>query len=510
MILSISLVLAVSVDTNKDDYNGGETVSISVNQCTGTSILKIVNPGLNIVDIKAGSDSWSTSYNTLSDSASGKYTITVSCEDGSTNANFCVDDPGCLGLQTQSNDNQTTSGTGTGTGTGSGLSCNPQFSCSSWSYCNNELKQTRDCTDLNACEQPRQESRDCSQCDESWICSQWSQCSNGLNTRDCYDEHDCGTVLLKPDLQKSCQASSTPGPQPVRISNQLPPPSYAKPQELSGFAKFWNDYKLLVIIGLLGIIILLIIILLLIHFLKPKHYAYNMDELKKWVSKERTMGTSNEDIRSILKQHTGWKDKEIDAAFESLRPEPMPKQKPISTAPIAAKTSLPEYTAAREEATIMINNVPVKSKTTPAEPVGKLVNKPVKKLVQKKPVVKKMKRFSGSRTVFRKTVKNETIPKKITVAPERAPPKRVAWRKHKAKKSVKVHKKTAAKKPAKSKSVKKSTKISKIKKSSQKGSTVTTTTTTTVKKVSRGKRKSSKPKKEVVRTVKTVVKKKKK
>ena len=44
------------------------------------------------------------------------------------------------------------------------------------------------------------------------------------------------------------------------------------------------------------------------------------DELKEWIRKEEAMGTSKEDIRTILKDNTGWEDEEIDEAFSELNP----------------------------------------------------------------------------------------------------------------------------------------------------------------------------------------------
>jgi len=500
----ISLVSAVNVETNKDDYDSGETVAIDVTQCTGTSILKIINSGFNVVDIKSGMNSWSASYNTLSDSSDGKYTITVDCDDGSANTNFCVDDPGCLDTQIQDDEEDETS-----PGSG-GLFCTPQWSCSTWSFCNKDLQQTRDCTDLSGCELPRQEFRGCSQCDESWICSIWSQCSNGVNLRNCFDEHECGTSILKPGLQKSCQAASASGPQPRQISNQLPPPSFAQPQaQSSGLQKFWEEYKAILVLGTLSLVILVIIVLLLIHFLKPKHFAYNLHELKEWVRKESAMGTSKEDIRAILKQNTGWKDQEIDAAFESLRPVPMPKQKPIQPKQLQPKqllppekSSLPEYTAAKEEPTVKIDNRPVFQVTMPSS----------QKQAQK-PAVRKRVKFSEERTLFKKKMKPRIIIPEARTPPKRIVKRKHAARKHAAKRSMKAHKKTLPKKSAE-KEPAASVKVTESKKSSKKNAgTTTTTTTTTVKKTTLGPKgksakKSSKPKEEVVKTVKTVVKKK--
>ena len=44
----------------------------------------------------------------------------------------------------------------------------------------------------------------------------------------------------------------------------------------------------------------------------PKKIAYNVNELNQWIKKEKEMGTSDVDIRQILKQNTGWTDEEVE------------------------------------------------------------------------------------------------------------------------------------------------------------------------------------------------------
>lgn len=506
-----SLVVASSLESSKTDYSRPEKVALSIS-CSGDWVVQVFNaktPVPEMVDVSAGKGSSSFSYNTASDSSDGKYLASLSCEDQTTDqVNFCVDSPGCLKTQVQDDKKDEPLDQGKSSG-GGGVSCAPQWSCSQWSYCSKDLQQTRDCVDLNNCELPRQEFKECSQCDESWVCSEWSECSNNLNRRNCFDEHQCDTGLLMPDLQKSCQQTIPSGYQPSRISQDMPPPYIAPPQvQPSGFKMFWQDYKLLLILGLLILIILITIILLLVHFFKPKHVAYNLDELKVWVRKERAMGTSNEDIRALLKQHTGWKDKEIDAAFESLRAEPVQKQKPqqvksqLQSQPLPKsqpeKPSLPEYTAAKEEPTVKIDNVTVFQAAAPSS----------QKLIQKRPAVRKMMKFSAERTLFkRKKPTRILVPATTTPPKKKRRRKRIVYRKpagHEVKKEN-IPKKEAVK----------SVKVTESEKSSKKNEGVTTTTTTTtVKKMTLGPKgrpakKLSKPKEEVVKTVKTVVKKSK-
>ena len=54
------------------------------------------------------------------------------------------------------------------------------------------------------------------------------------------------------------------------------------------------------------------------HFIPKGRMVFNADELKEWIKKEQAMGTSNDDIRQILANHTGWKEKEIHEAFSEL------------------------------------------------------------------------------------------------------------------------------------------------------------------------------------------------
>lgn len=306
-LLSLSLVAAVDVSTDKLEYDSGQTVTATITDCVGTSIVEFKNPSGMVVDVKSGQGSWSASYNTLSDSEDGKYTVSATCTNGAVQNNFCVDAPGCVPST------QTTT-----TAPGGGTTCTPNWSCNEWSFCDPTLTQTRSCTDLNNCQAAKDESRSCEACQESWVCSVWTECSAGSQTRACYDEHFCETTVSKPALQKGC-AQADPFPSPARVSAQLPPPYVPAPVVPQSFlSKLWNNYKFY-IIGGLAAIVLAAAIMLTIYFLAPKKVAYNINELKQWVRKEKQMGTSDADILQILKQHTGWTDEEIDMAFEGLK-----------------------------------------------------------------------------------------------------------------------------------------------------------------------------------------------
>lgn len=316
-LLSFSVVAAVdvSVSTNKLEYSGGQTVTATISNCIGTSIVEFRNPSGNLVDIKTGTGSWSTTYNTLSDSEDGKYAVSATCTNGAAQDNFCVDAPGCIpSTQTTTPPNQTT----TTTGSGGGTSCNPNWSCSDWSFCGPALTQTRSCTDLNGCQAAKEESRSCAACQESWVCSIWNSCSAGSQARVCYDEHECGTAGNKPALQKGC-SQADPFPAPAKVSTKLPPPYVPPPVAQQSFlSTLWDDYRWH-IIGGLAAVVLAVMIMLMIYFLMPKKVAYNINELKQWVRKEKELGTSDADIREILKQNTGWNDDEIDLAFEGSK-----------------------------------------------------------------------------------------------------------------------------------------------------------------------------------------------
>jgi len=314
-LLTLSLAAAVEVSTNKIGYTGGETVTATIADCQGTSIVKFLSSGGMLVDIKSGQNNWQTTYNTLSDSSSGKYTVDATCTNGNAAAKFCVDSAACAEEVTvqQETTQQETTPQEKKKGADS---CLPDWSCSTWSFCGPDQTQKRSCTDRNNCQAAKTETRPCAPCQESWICSLWSDCQGGLHNRACFDEHQCLTTNYKPVLQKGCDALPV-GPEPDRISFELPPP-FPPAQAQVTKEGFWDKYSNY-IIGLLAAIVLAALIAVAIHYLKPKKVAYNINELKEWVRKEKEMGTADFDIREILKHNTGWTDDEIDIAFESLR-----------------------------------------------------------------------------------------------------------------------------------------------------------------------------------------------
>lgn len=246
-LLSMSLVLAVSVTTDKNDYSEGETVKIILGTCAETSIVKIIDPSGNLVDIK--SNEVEMTYNTLSSSASGKYTVFVTCSDGATKDFFCVDSPSCFNPVD--------------------AACISDNQCSGWSFCTTStVKQNRTCTDKNNCKPDVVETRECGSCAESWVCSEWGECSQGVNFRICQDENLCSSEFSKPTLQKSCTEADSSGMPPTYISTTFNPPAnddiFVEPEE-----SFWGKYKLFILIPLI-LILIAVIILISLHFLKPK------------------------------------------------------------------------------------------------------------------------------------------------------------------------------------------------------------------------------------------------
>ncbi|MDO8510902.1 MAG: hypothetical protein Q7S55_01930 [Nanoarchaeota archaeon] len=282
LLLSLSLVTAVNVSTDKTDYSSGEIVMATIGSCLGTSITKFTNPDDNLVDIKSGEGNWSTTYNTASDSAKGKYTVSTSCSNGLAQANFCVDAPGCLEVEEV---------------------CVPDFDCGEWSACGVDELERRTCTDKNNCEADKEETQACTAaCQESWTCLSWSACQNGIQTRTCFDQNNCGTALNKPAGQQSCQEFPAPAPTPA-----LAEPA----EEESFFAK----NKGLVIAVVLSAVLL---VLGLLYFFKWRGKGVDFAEVEEWMSSEREKGTSDEDIRIAL-QKRGWEEKDIKAAFKKLK-----------------------------------------------------------------------------------------------------------------------------------------------------------------------------------------------
>ena len=342
VLLLSSLALAdVSLTTN-DNYAAQTQVTFS-GTCSAPfvpvafQVSGAAEPWVDQASADA-SGAFSTKYTTLSQ---GTYTLYVTCNAESTSKSFCVGDS-CSG---------TTGGTNPGSGSpssssGGGGYCQAEYSCGTWSFCGANLNQSRICYDQSNCKkEPKTEVRECLPCEESWICSEWSSCYNSVQKRTCVDEHYCTTKTYQPSAQKACSATVAAGPAPKSISNDIPPPSFdqfssqpdvEQPAPVASkfsFQNIWDDYMVWILSGVGGLIILVIVILLILHFVRAKPVVFNHDELQDWIKKERSMGTSDDDIREILADHTGWKEEEVQKAFSDLGSKPTSGQQPPATPP---------------------------------------------------------------------------------------------------------------------------------------------------------------------------------
>ncbi|MAF13587.1 MAG: hypothetical protein CMI53_01705 [Parcubacteria group bacterium] len=201
--------------------------------------------------------------------------------------------------------------------TGGGGSCQSVWDCGAWSFCNKDLQQTRTCTDSKHCNVPKNkpnETQSCLACEESWICNNFQNCADGKSyCTNVIDEHACGTAKLKPSPKAQCK-DGTKGyvaPAPAKPPKTTPP-TIQKPAP-----SFWDQYMLWIILIPSVILLIIIIVLLILHFRKP-HVVYNLNELEDWIKLERNAGTGDVDIRKILHDQTGWKEKDINDAFGAL------------------------------------------------------------------------------------------------------------------------------------------------------------------------------------------------
>jgi len=283
ILLSLSLVSAVNVSTDKTEYSSSELVTANIASCLGTSITKFINPDGNLVDIKSGEGNWSTTYHTASSPVKGKYTASASCSNGLSQTNFCVNAPGCLIEEEQ---------------------CSPDWDCLEWSACGVDKLERRTCIDKNDCELDREESQACTAvCQESWSCSDWSDCSAGSQSRTCNDANFCGTTVYRPTLERTCQEVVVPS-----TTGTLP--------ELPSEESFFQKYGLAILI--ISIIIVLAIMGILVYYFYYLNPKKDLGEVKDWIRKEQEKGVSDDHIQSVLEEQ-GWDEKDINAAFKKLK-----------------------------------------------------------------------------------------------------------------------------------------------------------------------------------------------
>ncbi len=356
---------AVEVNVNGGpDFDRGVIVTSVITGCPGIANLKITSPEPRLVYVNQDNTlNWNSNYNTNSNAQKGKYTITVACIDGTQDTTeFCVESPGCTNGQgnnipvqnnqpignnnqpaNQNNNNAGGGGDGSGGGGGGGRPrCQSVWECNPWTFCTEMLVQTRDCFDKNRCAEPKIESRGCVPCRESWACGAWANCESNVEKRTCIDDFDCGTKTIKPIEERRCGEPDY-GPQPARISDQIVPPGQVggrnnvNPKitgtiqsELEEKTPFWVEYKVILILIVIAMIIVGIIILFF-HFHKkaqPK-VVYSHDAIVEWIKKERAAGSTDMEIKTILKENTGLNQDEIALALTSAS----------STTPIPARAT---------------------------------------------------------------------------------------------------------------------------------------------------------------------------
>lgn len=306
--LTIPLALAgTTVQTSTQISALGEAVVIS-GSCSVSSIavgLEALLKGKTVWFDQAASGSDNKYSVSFVPPQKGTYTLYAACQgDSSVTSTLCVG-------TAQECAAQATPPAATPPSGGGG--CIPTWKYSDWSFCNATLKQSRIVTDTSSCRKPQKmEARNCTVCEESWTCSGWSECVDSLQQRTCTDDRECGTTVKKPDEQRFCQEEIIPPeisqPLPIQPPPKKPtPPAPAEPS-------FWEQYGLYVVgIPLALIILALIIWLLFLLLRKRKKLVYDPEEVRLWAKKERATGTSDEDVRQIIGDYTGWSKERIEA-----------------------------------------------------------------------------------------------------------------------------------------------------------------------------------------------------
>lgn len=311
----IFAVTATTVQTDKTTYEPGETVTIS-GVCASPAVpvgLRALLDGETVWFDQVTTDSSHGFIGFFLPTQKGKYTITAACqsETGSSTEITVADSVAPQGQPPA--DGPSGGGPG-GSNGGGGGGCTPLWEYSAWSKCNAALQQTRTAIQvktkcINAKPKEKDLVRSCEVCEEDWTCSGWSACVSGVQNRDCVDDSQCGTTLLLPKTTQSCE-----------VSAGLPPPSKKPflPDLGEKIGSFWDDYKLWIIGVPLSIVVLLLLILLF-HALFKKKVVYDEQEVTQWARKERTAGTSVEDVKEIIHQYTHWKKEKIEQILRGLK-----------------------------------------------------------------------------------------------------------------------------------------------------------------------------------------------
>lgn len=321
LLLLIPLALAVTtVQTDASSYKSGETVTIS-GVCSSPSVpvgLRALLDGETVWFDQATSDASKSYVSQFVPPQKGKYIITAACQgDNAVTTEITVADASTTPTDTGGDSPTTPSsgGNGGGGGGGGGSGCTPEWVYSAWSKCGADLQQTRTAEQVKtkcANVKPKQADlvRACAQCEESWTCGEWSACVGSFQSRDCFDDTQCGTFALQPETTRSCYVAP-------QVQQQTPSKPFF-PQVTQAVSTFWDDYMYWIIGVPIGILLLILLIILL-RLLFRKKVVYDDAEVKAWARKERQAGTPIEDVKDIVHQYTHWDRAKIDLLLSGLK-----------------------------------------------------------------------------------------------------------------------------------------------------------------------------------------------
>ncbi|MDP3990376.1 MAG: hypothetical protein Q8Q01_04175 [archaeon] len=152
------------------------------------------------------------------------------------------------------------------------------------------------------------DTEDSEDCRSSWVCTEWNDCRNNFQVRTCNDINNCEIPLFKPIEQQSCGTTLVQPPQVPR--QPIVTPSVEE--------SFFSKYGVFIWGGLLLLILLAALILAILYFKNRKKVAYNINDLKQWIAKEKAAGASKEEIKDVLSEKTGWDDEELVNVFKEL------------------------------------------------------------------------------------------------------------------------------------------------------------------------------------------------
>ena len=327
-LFSLPLVLAVTtVQTDSATYKLGSTIAIS-GTCSSPNVpvglFAIVNPDAAAEKVWFDQVTTDVSYHYTSSfvpTKKGSYNIVAACQgDSAVITKITVTDTVVSTGGDSGNQGGSSGGNNGGGGGGSsgGSGCTPNWQYSQWSYCDANLQQTRTAlVDKEHCANAKPKEKDlvhsCDVCEESWSCQAWSECDNGQQQRNCFDDHACGTTLSQPVITQSCTVSA-----PHVVGQTLPPSKPFFTQVGEKTVSFWDNYMYWIIGIPLGIIIFFLLILLF-RLLFKKKLVYDEKEIRDWVKKERSTGTSMDDVKQIIEQYTHWDKEHVEKTVGGIK-----------------------------------------------------------------------------------------------------------------------------------------------------------------------------------------------